>query len=77
MKKNEYNISNLEMEDFIKKYTKDTKTRGILKDKIIKGFTNEDISIKYNIFSIKYSSIIGKILSDFKTWLKGEIKNES
>ena len=69
----EYNLSNSQISEFIEKYTKDEKIRGILKDKILNGFINEDIEIKYSIFSIKSHIKISKILFDFYNWLQGEV----
>ena len=73
----EYDLSNSQTIEFIEKYTKDEKIRGILKDKILNGFINEDIEIKYSIFGIKSYIKISKILLDFYNWLQGEINNES
>lgn len=73
----EYDLSNSQIIEFIEKYTKDEKTRGILKDKILNEFTNEDIEIKYSVFGIKSYRKISKILFDFYNWLQGEINNES
>ena len=72
----EYDLSNSQIIEFIEKYTKDEKIRGILKDKILNGFINEDIEIKYSIFGIKSYIKISKILLDFYNWLQGEINNE-
>ena len=73
----EYDLSNSQIIEFIEKYTKDEKTRGILKDKILNEFTNENIEIKYSVFGIKSYIKIFKILLDFYNWLQGEINNES
>ena len=73
----EYDLSNSQIIEFIEKYTKDEKIRGILKDKILNGFVNENIEIKYSIFGIKSYIKISKILLDFYNWLQGEINNES
>lgn len=73
----EYDLSNSQIIEFIEKYTKDEKTRGILKDKILNEFTNENIEIKYSVFGIKSYIKISKILLDFYNWLQGEINNES
>ena len=73
----EYDLSNSQIIEFIEKYTKDKKTRGILKDKILNEFTNENIEIKYSVFGIKSYIKISKILLDFYNWLQGEINNES
>ena len=73
----EYDLSNSQIIEFIEKYTKDEKTRGILKDKILNEFTNENIEIKYSVFGIKSYIKFSKILLDFYNWLQGEINNES
>ena len=73
----EYDLSNSQIIEFIEKYTKDEKTRGILKDKILNEFINENIEIKYSVFGIKSYIKISKILLDFYNWLQGEINNES
>ena len=73
----EYDLSNSQIIEFIEKYTKDEKIRGILKDKILNEFTNENIEIKYSVFGIKSYIKISKILLDFYNWLQGEINNES
>ena len=73
----EYDLSNSQIIEFIEKYTKDEKTRGILKDKILNEFTNENIEIKYSVFGIKSYIKISKILLDFYNWLQGEINNGS
>ena len=70
-------FTNSQIIEFIEKYTKDEKTRGILKDKILNEFINENIEIKYSVFGIKSYIKISKILLDFYNWLQGEINNES